>query len=90
VIVKEYLDAECVLGILFEKNILTRREWKNKSNQMRYYYVRFEHTGSARVSSFVIYVNNSKHCIGKRALENQAMRFGFDCGEIYEECKIAT
>jgi hypothetical protein len=88
--VEEYLDAECVLEILFEKNILERREWKNKSNQMRYYYVRFEHGGSARVSSFVIYVNDSRHCIGKRAFENQVTRFGSDCGGIYEECKIAA
>jgi hypothetical protein len=85
---EDYLDADCVLGILFEKNILADRKWKNKSNQMRYYYVRFEHVGSARVSSFMIYVTDSRHCIGKRALENQVKRFGFDCGEIYEKCKI--
>jgi hypothetical protein len=85
---EEYLGAECVFNALFEKDVLTKQDWKMKSNQSLYYNASFFYTKRKSLRSFVVYVKNSRHCIEKLSLENQAHVLQIPIDDILLHCAI--
>ena len=83
-----FLDAECVMGALFDKGILTKKDWKLNKITASSYDVNFEFADSARIAGFVIYIKGTYHCVGTTALVNQAKRFNFQADSIISLCKI--
>ena len=70
-----FLDADCVINVLFDKGILTRKLWKLNRGTASSYDVIFEFADSARIAGFAVYIIGTYHCIGLTALANQSRKF---------------
>ena len=85
----DFLDAECVLTVLFNRNILTKKNWKLAKGMANSYNVTFELGNSARIVGFAVYIKGTYHCIGVTALRNQSRRFNFPVDDILVQCLIS-
>jgi hypothetical protein len=84
----DFLDADCVLELLFEKAVFARKSWKLGRGTASSYDVCFEFADTARIAGFTIYIKGTYHCIGITALHNQAKRFSIPVDEIISRCVI--
>ena len=85
----DFLDGDCVFLSLFEKKVLTRKEWKISKITSSSYDVTFELEKSARIAGFTIYIKGTYHCIGITALVNQSKRFIIPIDDIIVKCSIS-
>ena len=83
-----FLDADCVIAALFDKDIFTRKVWKLSKGTANSYEVNFEFANSARIAGFIIYIKGTYHCVGMTALINQAKRFNIPVDDIFLQCAI--
>jgi hypothetical protein len=84
----DFLDADCVIGALFDKSVFTRKVWKLNRGTASSYVVNFEFADSARIAGFIIYIKGTYHCIGVTALLNQSRRFNIPVDDIILQCAI--
>jgi hypothetical protein len=84
----DFLDAECVFTALFNKGILTRKQWKLNRITANNYDVNFEFVNTARIAGFTVYIKGTYHCIGITAMVNQSKRFNIPVDDIMAQCAI--
>jgi hypothetical protein len=83
-----FLDADCVMGSLFDKGVFTKKTWRLSKGAANSYDVSFEFADSARIAGFIFYIKGTYHCIGLTALLNQARRFKIPVDDIILQCVI--
>jgi len=84
----DYLDADCVFGTLISDGIFALKVWKNTLGEKPHYNVMFELSESARRAGFVVYIKESRHCIGRTALLNVAQRLNLPLRDILVRCAV--
>jgi hypothetical protein len=83
-----FLDADCVIGILFGKDVFTKKAWKLDKVTASSYDVSFEFADSARIAGFTIFYKGHIHCIGLTALRNRSRQFHIPVDDIILRCTI--
>ena len=83
-----FLDAECVLNLLFTKGVFIRKSWKLNRGTVSSYDVSFEFKDSPKIAGFTIYIKGTYHCMGVTALDNQSRRFKIPIDDILMQCAI--
>jgi hypothetical protein len=58
----DFLDAECVINVLFEKGVFTKKLWKLDKVSASSYDVSFELADSARIAGFTIFIRGTYPC----------------------------
>ncbi|MDR0503588.1 MAG: hypothetical protein LBH16_09755 [Treponema sp.] len=85
----ELMDAECVIQKLFDKRLITMREWQNQHSADQDYSVYFQNPGnlSADIGIYII-KRSGRYFVLRSLVAVLSYRHHFNAEHIYNDCAV--